>query len=249
MMQLTLAALTALLEFVIDAHGGLERFQRADEITIQMDGRGAVVRSKRWGRVPGHIEISCATSEQRSTITPFPKTGQRGVFTNAGVRIESLADGSVLSSRADPRSRFPGGRRLLWWDDLDMLYFIGYAMWGYVCAPFTLLWPGVEAHETDPWVENGETWRRLDVSYPDGFDVHSRRQQYYFDSNGMLRRNDYTAEVFGGFAKSAHLCFEPREFGGLVFPTRRRVYSRGGNNRPRRFPTLVSIDLLDAQVR
>jgi hypothetical protein len=164
------------------------------------------------------------------------------------VRIESLEDGSRLSLRTDPRSNFPGGRRLLWWDDLDFLYFTAYAIWGYTCAPYTFLWPGVETRELEPWQQDGETWRRLEVTYPDGFHTHSRRQIYYFDSRGLLRRNDYTAEVFGSFARSAHMCYEHRDFDGLVFPTKRRVYSRGRRNRPRRITTLVSIDIANVSV-
>jgi hypothetical protein len=237
-----------LLQLVLDAHGDLERFQRAKEITVAMHGSGTVVRGKRWGRIPGHIQVRCDTHEQRSVVSPFPREGQRGVFTHSEVRIELVEDGSVLSSRTDPRSRFPGGRRLLWWDDLDFLYFTGYAIWGYMCAPYTFLWHGVDTQEIEPWEQDGETWRRLEVTYPAGFDAHSRRQIYYFDSAGLLRRNDYTAEVFGSFAKSAHMCSEHKEFGGLVFPTKRRVYSRRRSNKPRPFPTLVSIDVTDIDV-
>jgi hypothetical protein len=238
-----------LLQLALAAQGGVERFQRAREITVDMHGSGAVVRGKRWGRIPGHIQVRCDTREQRSVISPFPSEGKRGVFTPSEVRIESVEDGSRLSSRADPRSKFPGGRRLLWWDDLDFLYFSGYAVWGYSCAPYTFLWDGVESREIEPWEQDGETWRRLEVTYPPGFHAHSRQQIYYFDSTGLLRRNDYTAEVFGGFAKSAHMSYEHKEFDGLLFPTRRRVYSRSRSNKPRPFPTLVSIDIARVEVR
>lgn len=238
-----------LLQLILDAQGGLDRFQNADAITVRMHGSGAVVRGKRWGRIPGDIQVECATHEQRSVVSPFPRPGQRGLFTPSEVRIESVEDGSCISSRTDPRSRFPGGRRLLWWDDLDFLYFTGYAMWGYMCAPYTFLWPEVVTREVEPWEQDGETWRRLEVTYPPGMHTHSRRQTYYFDPTGLLRRNDYTAEVFGSFAKSAHMCFEHEELDGLVVPTKRRVYSRGRSNKPRAFPTLVRIDIASIELR
>jgi hypothetical protein len=237
-----------LLELALKAAGGRELFRQAREIAVTLHGSGTAIRSKRFGWVPGEIEVRCSTQEQNTVISPFVKEGQRGVFTSSEARIESVTDGTVLASRQNPRQKFPGGRRLLWWDDLDFLYFSGYAMWGYLVAPYSFFWKDVETREIEPWEQDGETWRRLDVTYPVGWQVHSRQQVYYFDSAGRLRRNDYTAEVFGGFAKSAHLCDEHKTFAGLTLPTRRRVYGRRRNNKPRPRPTLVAMDIHSASV-
>jgi hypothetical protein len=238
-----------LVELALEAAGGRDLFSDAREISVSLHGSGTAIRSKRFGWVPGAIEVACSTQEQRTVISPFPKEAQRGVFTSAEVRIESAQDGTVLKARQDPRQKFPGGRRLLWWDDLDFLYFSGFAMWGYLLAPYSFLWKGVETREVERWEEGAETWRRLEVAYPAGLHVHCPEQTYYFDSAGRLRRNDYTAEVFGGFAKSAHMCDEHKTFGGLTLPTRRRVYGRRRNNKPRPRPTLVSMDIHSASVR
>jgi hypothetical protein len=163
------------------------------------------------------------------------------VFTAQRVWIEE--GGAVVAERRDPRAVFPYGRRALWWDHLDLVYFAGYALWGYACAPFLFAQEGYEVRELGPWEEDGESWRRLAVTFPDGIPAHSREQVFYFDEAFLLRRGDYTAEVFGGWAKAAHYCGEHREFGGILFPTRRRVYPRARSNRPRRFPTLVRIDV------
>jgi hypothetical protein len=241
-------AADGLLELALRAVGGKALFDQARQIAVTLHGSGTAIRSKRFGWIPGEIEVRCSTDKQRTTISPLPKEGQRGVFTGSEVRIESAEDGTVLSSRTDPRSKFPGGRRLLWWDDLDFLYFSGYAMWGYLLAPYSFFWKGVEAREIEPWQQDGETWRRLAVTYPAGSHVHCREQIYYYDAEGRLRRNDYTAEVFGGFARSAHMCDEYKTFDGLTLPTRRRVYGRRRNNKPRPRPTLVSMDIHSASV-
>jgi len=81
------------------------------------------------------------------------------------------------------------------------------------------------------------------VTFPTELHTHSRQQVFYFGADGLLRRQDYTAEEFGDRANSAHYCFDHREFGGLVFPTRRRVFLRRPDNRPRRRPLLVWIDI------
>jgi hypothetical protein len=102
--------------------------------------------------------------------------------------------------------------------------------------------PGFAARETEPWEEDGETWRRLAVTFPPGLPAHSSEQVFYFDDALRLRRNDYTAEVFGRWARGAHYSEEHRESGGLLFPMRRRVYPRAPSNRPLPFPTLVWLD-------
>ncbi|MFQ5898028.1 MAG: hypothetical protein ACE5JN_07255 [Candidatus Methylomirabilia bacterium] len=65
---------------------------------------------------------------------------------------------------------------------------------------------------------------------------------------GLLRRLDYTAEVFGHWAKAAHYCWEHKEFSGLVIPTRRKVFPRTKTGHPRRYPTLVWIEVDDIVV-
>jgi hypothetical protein len=50
-------------------------------------------------------------------------------------------------------------------------------------------------------------------------------------------------------ANAAHLCEAHREFGGFVFPTRRRVLPKGIRGRPLRAPTIVSLELDSIEVR
>lgn len=174
-------------------------------------------------------------------------TGEPRVFEAAAVSIESDA-GAVLARRENPRAFFRGFRRTLWWDHLDALHFAGYALWNYFTASFLFLAPGVAAREIEPWEESGERWRRLHVTFPPGLPTHSREQVFYFDAAGRLRRHDYTAEVFGGWARAAHYSAAHRPVPGLLFPTRRRVYPRRADGRPRPFPTLVWIDVDDVEV-
>jgi hypothetical protein len=237
-----------LVERAIAAHGGRAPYDAAREIAVEVRTGGAAFRSKRFGTVPPPLEMRCSTGEQRTVISSFPRPDQRAVFTADEVRIESAADGTVLKSRSDPRSRFPGGRRLLWWDHLDFTYFAGYAMWGYLNTPWVLARPDVAAREVEPWSRDGETWRRLEVTFPPGLHVHCETQTFYFDATGRLRRNDYTAEPFGRLARAAHMCDDTREWDGLAFPARRRVYPRRPDNRPAPFPTLVSLDVSRVEV-
>jgi hypothetical protein len=121
-------------------------------------------------------------------------------------------------------------------------------MWNYLSFPLLLTRPGVEAREVEPWRSGGEELRRLEVDFPESIDTHSRRQTFYLDVRGRLRRLDYVADVVGRWARAAHLCEDHVEADGLVFPTRRWVRPIGPRNRPFPIPTMVWIRLADLHV-
>ena len=79
---------------------------------------------------------------------------------------------------------------------------------------------GVTVTEGDTWPEAGEQWRRLAVTFGPDIHTHSRRQTFYTDAAGLIRRHDYVAEPIGRWARAAHYCDNHRHFAGLVFPTR-----------------------------
>jgi hypothetical protein len=72
-------------------------------------------------------------------------------------------------------------------------------------------------------------------------ETHNRLQYYNFDSENLLARHDYDADVLGGAPASNHAAAY-REFGGFLFPTQRRVTTRGGDGAAGTGPILVSID-------
>src|SRR5881296_3891799 len=98
------------------------------------------------------------------------RTGRSGLPT-AGSRFEpqrvALEDthGHVLEELLQPRSSFKGHSLETPWNDLQLAYFAGCAMWTYLNTPFLLVRPGVESEEVAPWQEAGETWRRLKVRF------------------------------------------------------------------------------------
>ena len=80
----------------------------------------------------GEARVSTATA--RTIVAPYPGLGRRGLFEADLVRIESK-DGQVLAERRNPRTAFRDFRHNLWWDPLDLLHFVGYALWNYLNAP------------------------------------------------------------------------------------------------------------------
>jgi hypothetical protein len=239
-----------LLDEVLEAHGGVERWRAARVVRARVRTGGFLVRTRFPGNRLSDYRLTVRVGEPGATMEPFPGEGRRGLFDRGRVRIEG-ADGEVIESRERPRAAFsglPGLRRNLRWDALDAAYFAGYAMWNYLTTPLLLTREGVRTREAEPWSEGGEEWRRLEVDFPGRLDTHSPRQTFYADSAGLLRRHDYTATVVGGWARAAHMLADHREAGGLVFPTRRWVRPRGPGSRAMPAPTLVSIEISEIRV-
>lgn len=231
-----------LLNFGIDTHGGLDRWRSVSTIDARISAAGFAFTSKFKRRGWRSVQMRISTGEPHLEMSPYPKAGQIGIFEPQRVWIEA-DDGRLIAERNAPRNAFRSFRHNLWWDDLDMLYFGGYAAWNYFNTPFLLARPDFAIEEIEPWTESGQSWRRLAVTYPTDIPAHSRVQTFYFDADGLLRRFDYTAEVFGSWAKSVHQCFDHTEIDGIVVPMRRLVYPRKGNGQPRKRPNLVWIDV------
>jgi len=239
----------ALLDEVLEAHGGRERWAAARCVRARIRS-GGLLLATRAPQLRGGARLEVGIGEPRGSAVADARPDQRGVFDDGEVRIETL-DGEVLESRVDPRREFfgrSGLRRNLRWDDLDAIYFAGYAWWNYVNHPYLLTRDGMSVRELEPWRKGGETWRRLEARFPVDVTTHSPVQVLYYDRALRLRRHDYTAEVVSGRARASHFSFDHVEVDGLVFPTRRRVVPRGPGNRPLPFPTLVALHLSEIEV-
>jgi hypothetical protein len=235
----------SLLDEAIEAHGGGGRWRKAAEVSAQVRSGGALMRLKGKARSFREYGLTVSTGRQSASLEPYPAEGSSGIFDRDAVRVLA-AGGSVVEERTGAREAFfglGGLRRNLRWDDLDALYFAGYAMWNYLNTPFMLDGEGFESREGEPLEVEGEGWRRLDVSFPEGIHTHCREQTFYFDSSGLLRRHDYSPDVVSSLANAAHLCDEHREIDGLVFPTRRTVVPKAPGGRPLPGPTVVWIEL------
>lgn len=235
-------AANQLLHEVLAAHGGLERWRQVSALRAQIRSGGLALTLRGQGRAYRSYEALLSTREPWLSFSPFK--GGRGHFRADRVWLD---DRRGHAERVSPRAAFSGFRRRVYWDSLDVLYFGGYAIWNYLCTPFLLAHPQVQVRELAPWVENGEEWRRLEAIFPTTIPTHCQQQVFYVDGRGFIRRHDYVAEVIGGFARAAHYCDRHRAFGGLVFPTRRRVYPRLSSGKHLGRPTLIWIDVDDVQ--
>jgi hypothetical protein len=233
---------TELLNKAIEAHGGLNRWRSIQQMVVHIRCGGVALPLRFKFGVFKSYEAHISTIKPHIVFSPFAGNENRGVFQGNTVRIESK-DGGVLAERSDPREAFHTLRHKFYWDNLDALFFGGYAIWNYFTVPFLLLREGFEIQEIEPWEENNQTWRRLKVLFPPNIPTHSHEQVFYFNSDGLLMRLDYTAEVFGTWAKAAHYCKGHKNFSGLIIPTHRQVLPRKSDGTSKSFPTLVWIEV------
>jgi hypothetical protein len=183
--------------------------------------------------------------DKKHNHEPSLKPGQRSAFEPKRVAIETL-DGKLLQERHNPRDAFAGHTMGTPRDALHLAYFAGYAMWTYLTVPFSFALPGVTSEEIESWQENGETWRRLKVTFPDTIATHCAEQIFSIGLDGLFRRHDYDVDVSKG-ARGAHYVHDYQTFFGIMVPTKRRVYAPGPDNRPLPDPLVVSVDLSDVQ--
>lgn len=223
----------------MDAHGGLERWNRFTTLSAHLIDGGVLWAAKGKAGVLADVTVTIDLREEKASHWPFGSPGRRSRFEPQRVAIEDI-DGQVLEELLQPRDSFHG--HLDHWSDLQVAYFAGYAMWTYLNVPFLLARPGVESEEVEPWQESGETWRRLRVRFPPSIATHSAEQTLYFDRQGLLRRQDYNVEV-DGTSGAAHYVSDHKEFSGISFPTKRRVFRRQPDGRPAPEPLIISIDL------
>ena len=234
-----MADIDRVLDGIIAAHGGAEFWHGLKDIEAVLSADGFLFTTKRRSPLR-RMRVRAETRVPHFTFYDYPRAGLRGEWIGDDeVRIVDEA-GAVVARREHPRAAFRGLRRQFYWDDLDFLYFAGYATWNYLTLPFIFLRLGFE-FELLPAAPGGVV--RLRAAFPPDIPTHSRSQVFHFAPNGHLLRIDYTAEVVGGWARAAHLCEHYRNFEGLQAPTRRRVRPLFGREEPLAFPTLVAIDI------
>jgi hypothetical protein len=213
-----------LLDFVTEAHGGLELWSSVASVSAEVEIHGPTWERLGQRDLLGPCEVTALTARQQTTLRSR-KSGYTIVF--EGGRVTATSRDGQVEVLDEPRRSILGQGLNHPWTPAQVGYFIGYGLWSYLHEPYVLHWPGVQTQEIEPWQERGETWRRLEVTFPDSLATHERTIVYYFDSRtGLQRRMDYAPEVFGGRNLGAHYAFEHRFWDGVPVPSQRRVLRR-----------------------
>lgn len=229
-----------LLKFSIEAHGGLSAWDKLQRLHANVSIGGTLWDLKQF---PGLFKNTRVDLNLRypDVVTHLVDLEEKIVFTPHQVSLQSESE-NTLDTCNDPRARFSGHSEDSKWDKLHAGYFTSYALWGYLTTPFLYTYPDFDVQEIDPWYENEERWRMLQVTFPDGYAAHTRTQYVYFGEDGLVRRHLYTVDVLGG-APRTNYAFEYLAVDGVMVATRRRVVAYNEVRQKIDKPILVSIDL------
>ena len=230
-----------LLARIIDAHGGMDFWNRYKKVEATIVSGGGFFRLKGVPQDSAPRRMTVWLHEERSSVFPFGAPDQRTMFTPERIAIEKL-DGTVVAERQIPRDSFAGHQMNTPWDALHRAYFNGEALWTYLTTPFLLTMNGVRVDETEPWREESETWRVLRAYFPGSIETHCGIQDFFFDEDLMLRRHDYSVNIAGGFP-ATQLTSDYVIANVIYLQTKRRAYTRGGDRRPVLDMLMVAIDI------
>jgi hypothetical protein len=143
-----------LLDRVMKAHGGLDRWMELTTVTTTITVGGVLWEIKGQAEDMKPRTITAMLHQQRLTHTPFERAGRRTVYEPDRVAIETTSS-DLVRERSDPRASFAGHGVERPWDPLHRAYFYGYTQWNYLTTPFFLALPGFEFQEAPPWSERG----------------------------------------------------------------------------------------------
>ena len=232
--------MSELLDLAVKAHGGLDRWNEVKAIKIAASITGAIWYVKGKADLLKNVIVTADTREERVTIE-FPGQNKRAIFQPSRVVIET-ADGVLIEALCRPEESFEGQQRETPWDDIQVAYFAGEALWTYLNTPFLYTHQGFATEEIEPIQVEGQTWRRLKVTFPDDVKSHTREQISCFGPDGLLRRHDYTVDILGG-ASGLNYASDYRNVDGIIVPAKRRVYAYEGDYQLVKEPLLVAIDM------
>lgn len=240
--------MNSLLEYTIEAHGGLGNWQKIKCIKARAKIGGATWQMKRQPELLKDTYVYIDTTKQFVRYQPVDQ-GFSTSFEPDRVAEVLPGNNTIIEELNGPRQSFVNHKRETPWTSLQTIYFASYAIWTYYNAPFIFAKPDYEIKEIEPWNENGEEWRRLQVTFPPYIATHNPTQIFYIDKAGLVRRHDYNVEIMGN-GGGAHYLYDYKEVNGISIATKRRVFARLQDNtslQPE--PLLVTIDLTDIELQ
>jgi len=198
----------------LEAYGGevVWRGARTVQATVTV---GGLLFQQKGINIPPQARFTVDVQRPHTVIDPVDGSGDVGILDGFKVTIES-SDGKVLEQRDDARRHLQNASLSTRWDRLNLVYFLGYAFWGYLTLPYQLM-------RTDiVWTELGDG--ELQADYGSNLPVHSRIQRFWFETKtGLLRRNDYAPVAAAVGVDVANVVFEHRTSNGIPYASKRRV--------------------------
>ena len=135
--------MTELLNLVLQAHGGIERWRSFDTVRATFSSSGGLLPLKGLDVTPQPTEGVATIHEETLRIDGYRRPDWRMRFTPDRVVIEGK-NAEIVEERRNPRESFAGHTLTTAWDIMQVAYFNGYARWTYLTTPFFMAMPGFE---------------------------------------------------------------------------------------------------------
>jgi hypothetical protein len=113
-----------LLARIIDAHGGIDYWNRYERVEAMIVSGGGLFRLKGVPQDSTSRRMTVWLHEERSSVFPYGGPDQRTMFTPERIAIENL-DGTIVAQSQAPRDSFAGHQMGTPWDSLHRAYFNG----------------------------------------------------------------------------------------------------------------------------
>lgn len=233
--------MNSLLEEILEAHGGTNRWRQFRSLEAHLIQGGALWGLKGHGAELDDTRVTVDLTRQAASHHPFGQRDVRSQFTPDRVDLIDAHYRSIETLQ-NPRASFAGHVLTTPWTRPQLAYFAGYAMWTYLNLPFLLAWPGVATEQLEPLELGGEKCRRLRFTLPPHIVSHCAQQTLHVDANGLLVRHDYDVEISGN-TPAVHWISRYVTVEGIKFPTQHRIYPRAPDGAALTDPLVVSIDV------
>jgi len=225
----------------LQAYGGEAAWNNASTIETTVTVSGVLFQAK-GANVPIHATLTIDVRNPHIVIKPIDAEGDIGIVDGFNVSVRS-ASGSVIEQRSDARNSLQNASLNTRWDRLNLVYFLGYAFWGYNTLPYQLTRTDIKWTELQDGV--------LQAEYAPDLPAHSPIERFWFDKQtGLLRRNDYTPVAAARDTNVANVVFGHLVSNGVPYPSKRRVRIT-----PQQYswvlpyPDVVTIDVESWQLR
>ncbi len=233
-----------LINRICTAHGGLDRWKLVESIELQLDIFGPILITRFKSPWLPNIVANIFTDKPYVSIHDFPEQGHTGIFDGFDVYIYNEND-IIYTERNYANNTQLRSKPRLHWDHLDLIYFIGNGLWNYCCSPYIFSQHGFECRQGSDYRDaDGSVLSTLHVRYPSHIPTHSRQQVFYFDQQGLLKRNEHKAEATSAIAIGSHYSRDYKNVEGLELATRRTVFPQLWNG-----TTLRPFKIMDGRFR
>ncbi len=222
----------AQLEKCIVAHGGWTAWEKLTEVSVKFSRfYGFLLFIKGLHRrffTPNQIQV-----DTKSLEVHFKYDAHTDYYRNGQLM-------SGLSKQLYPEGRDLFSRKLFeQWSPLHALYFFGYALVNYMSYPFILAQFDLVDFKLS---EKGSTFK---IRFPVTWRTHSQLQTFYFNSQNLLFRHDYTARLVGPMVNAAHFTEDYERYKGVMIAKTRKVFPRFGRFFLRLPAIYANLDLID----